>query len=88
MAEQSATEPEEALKEQGEATREQQRRIANGQENTKGTKAPLRGETLAQAAKRYPKPGPGGAGGMSTGHREIQRGANDESEHRKRRGDG
>jgi hypothetical protein len=81
MAEQSATEPEEALKEQGEATREQQRRIANG-------KAPLRGETLAQAAKRYPKPGPGGAGGMSTGHREIQRGANDESEHRKRRGDG
>ena len=42
---------------------------------------------INHAAMRYPKPGPGSANEMSTGHREIQRGAHDESEHRKRRAD-
>jgi hypothetical protein len=87
MVQQSTTEPRKALKTQGHATHEQQQRIINKQENTKGTDAPLPGETLAHAAKRYPKPGPGSAGEMAHGHREIQRGANDESEHRKRRTD-
>jgi hypothetical protein len=85
MVQQSTTEPRKAPKTQGKATHEQQQRIINKQENTKGTDAPLTGETHAHAAKRYPKPGPGGAGEMSNGHRDIQRGANDESEHRKRR---
>jgi hypothetical protein len=48
---------------------------------------PVPGETLKHAAMRYPKPGPGSENQMSTGHREIQRGANDEREHHKRRDD-
>jgi hypothetical protein len=85
MAQQSTTEPREAPKRQGKHTREQQQRIITKQENTKGTDAPLPGETLKRSAKRYPKPGPGSENQISTGHRAIQRGANDESEHRKRR---
>ncbi len=87
MAQQSTTQPREAEKRQGKLTREQQQRIINKQENTKGTDAPLPGETLKDAAKRHPKPGPGNENQMSSGHREIQRGANDESEHHKRRTD-
>ena len=71
----------------GKQTHEQNQRIINKQENTKGTDAPLPGETLKHAAKRYPKPGPGDAYNMSEGHRSIQRGANQESEHMKRRSD-
>lgn len=71
----------------GKATHDQQRKIINKQENTKGSDAPLPGETLKHANMRYPKPGPGSENQMSSGHREIQRGANDESEHRKRRTD-
>lgn len=87
MAQQSTTEPREAPKTQGKLTREQNRRIVNKQENTKGTDAPLPGETLKHAAKRYPKPGPGSENQISSGHRSIQRGANDEGEHHKRRTD-
>lgn len=72
---------------QGARTHEQQQRIINKQENTKGTDAPLPGETLKHAAMRYPKPGPGDANAIQHGHREIQRGAHDESGHRKRRSD-
>ena len=82
MAQQSTTQPRETLKVQGKATREQQKRIINRDENTRGTDAPLPGETLKHAAKRYPKPGPGSAYEISDGNRAIQRGANDESEHR------
>ena len=85
---QSDTEPRKAPKVQGHKTHEQQQRIINKQENTKGTDAPLTDETLKHAAMRYPGPGPGDENQMSDGHREIQRGANDESEHRKRRTDG
>lgn len=87
MAQQSTSQPREAPKVQGSKTHEQQQRIINRQENNKGTDAPLPGETLKHAAMRYPKPGPGSENQMSEGHREIQRGANDESEHRKRRTD-
>jgi hypothetical protein len=87
MAQQSTTEPREAPKVQGTKTHEQQQRIINKDENTKGTDATLPGETLKHAAARYPKPGPGSANEISEGHREIQRGASDESEHRKRRKD-
>ena len=87
MAQQSNTEPRAAPKVQGKRTQAQQQRIINKQENTKGTDAPLPGETLKHAAMHYPKPGPGSENQMSTGSREIQRGANDESDHRKRRAD-
>ena len=87
MAQQSTTEPRESLKVQGKATREQQKRLINREENSKGTNAPPPGETLKHAAKRYPKPGPGGTYEISEGNRAIQRGANDESQHRKRRTD-
>lgn len=85
MAQQSTTEPRPAPKTTGRATHEQQQRIINKQENTKGTDAPLPGETLEHAAKRYPKPGPGDENNLRSGNRAIQRGANDESDHRKRR---
>lgn len=85
MAQQSDTEPRPARKTQGRATHELQQRIINKQENTKGTEAPLPGETLEHANLRYPKPGPGGENEMQTGNRAIQRGATDESAHRKRR---
>jgi len=68
---------------QGKLTHEQQRRVSTTKENTKGTDAPSPGETLAHAAKRYPKPGPGDAYNISTGDRSIQRGATDRGDHRK-----
>ena len=79
---QSTTEPRSAPKSQGKRTREQQRRVATGEENTKGFDGPMPGETLAHAAKRYPKPGPGDANAISTGgDRSIQRGAKDRQDH-------
>lgn len=87
MAQQSTTEPRPARKVQGKATHDQQQRIINRQENTKGTDAPLPGETLKHAALRYPKPGPGDAYNISTGDRSIQHGANQQSEHSKHRTD-
>ena len=85
---QSDTEPRKAPKVQGHKTHEQQQRIINKQENSKGTDAPLTDETLKDEAMRYPGPGPGDENQMSQGHRGIQRGANDESEHRKGGTDG
>ena len=87
MAQQSTTEPRPAPKVQGRATHDLQQRIINKQENTKGTDAPLPGETLKHAAMRYPKPGPGDANNINHGDRSIQHGANQDSEHRKRRTD-
>ncbi|HTN62278.1 MAG TPA: hypothetical protein VL147_12115 [Devosia sp.] len=85
MAQQSTTEPREAPKQQGKLTREQQKRVINKQEQTRGTVAPLPGETLAHAAKRYPKPGPGNAYTISRGDRSIQRGTHDRGDHYKSR---
>jgi len=48
--------------------------VATGQENTKGTEAPLPAATLAHAVK-HPKPGPGDSYNVSTGSRSIERGA-------------
>ena len=62
---QSDTEPRKAPKVQGHKTHEQQQRIINKQENTKGTDAPLTDETLKHAAMRYPGPGPGDENQMS-----------------------
>jgi hypothetical protein len=88
MAQQSNTEPRGTEKRtQGPRTHEQQQRILHGDENTKGTDAPLPGETLKHANKRYPKPGPGSAYENSTGDRSIQRGANDRGDHHKNRAD-
>jgi hypothetical protein len=87
MAQQSTTEPRPARKVQGNATHDQQQRIINKQENTKGTDAPLPGETLKHAAMRYPKPGPGDAYNISHGDRSIQHGSGQDSEHRKHRTD-
>lgn len=77
MAQQSTTEPREAPKTPGKHTHDQQQRIINKDENTKASAAPLPGEALEHAAKRYPKPGPGDAYKISSGDRSIQRGAND-----------
>ena len=85
MAQQSTTRPREALKVQGKHTHEQQQRIINKDENTKGADVPVPGETLKHAAMRYPKPGPGSANEMSTGDRSIQHGANQQTEHHKNR---
>jgi hypothetical protein len=87
MAQQSDTEPREAPKRQGKLTQEQQQRIINKQENTKGADVPSAGETLREANQRYPKPGPGGEYQIYNGDREMQRAANDERDHHKRRAD-
>jgi hypothetical protein len=68
---------------QGKLTHEQQRRVIIGEENTKGTDAPMPGETLSHAAKRYPKSGPGDAYNISSGDRSIRHGAHDRGGHRK-----
>src|SRR5690606_432354 len=83
MAQQSTTRPREAEKVQGKHTHEQPRRVQPGAENPKGTDAELPGGTLKEAAKRYPKPGPGDAYTISSGDRSIQRGANDRGPHDK-----
>lgn len=83
MAQQSTTRTHEASKVQGKLTREQQKRVINKRENTKGTEAPLRGETLKHAHKRFPQPGPGSEYQISDGDRSIQRGANDRGDHDK-----
>jgi hypothetical protein len=71
----------------GKLTHEQNQRIINRQENTKGTDAPLPGETLKHAAMRYPKPGPGDEYDIHEGDRSIKHGANHETEHHKNRAD-
>jgi hypothetical protein len=85
MAQQSTTNPRPARKTQGKLTRDQNKRIVNRQENTKGSDVELPGETLKHANLRYPKPGPGSAYEISTGDRSIQRGAHDETDHHKTR---
>ena len=83
MAQQSTTEPRKAPKVQGRRTKEQQRSIINKEERTDGADVPSPNETIKDAQKRYPAPGPS-AYDMSDGDRSIRRGANQESEHHKR----
>ena len=85
MAQQSSTEPRKAPKTQGPKTRGQQHRIVTRDERTDGLDVPLPGETLKHANLRYPKPGPGDAYNIYSGDRSIKRGANQESEHSKKR---
>ncbi len=84
MAQQSTTEPREAKKVQGKLTREQQRRVQTGAENTKGSDAETPGETLQEAAKHNPEPDPAIANEIWSGDRSIQRGANDRGPHDKK----
>jgi hypothetical protein len=69
----------------GKHTREQQKRIINKQENTKGSDVPSPNETLAEARRRAGSPP--AAYDMRTGDRSIRRGANDEEQHHKNRAD-
>lgn len=68
----------------GSKTHEQQQRIINKQENTKGVDTPVN-ESLKEARRKHP--GPPTAYDMRTGDRSIRRGANQESEHHKGRSD-
>lgn len=87
MTQQSTTQPRPAPKRQGKITREQNQRIAKGQENTKGAEVPVPGETLKHADMRYPKPGPGNAYDISSGDRSPERGTHDRGDHDKTRAD-
>lgn len=68
----------------GSRTHEQQQRVINKREKTKGVETPVT-ETIKQARRR--NPGPPSAYDMETGDRSIRRGANQESEHHKNRVD-
>lgn len=68
----------------GNKTHEQQQRIINKQEKTKGVDTPV-DETIAEARRR--NPGPPAAFDNSDGDRSIKRGSNQESEHHKERAD-
>jgi hypothetical protein len=67
----------------GKLTYEQQQRIINKQEKTKGADIEPVNETIEEARARHPHPEK--AYDNSTGDRAIEHGANQESEHRKRR---
>jgi hypothetical protein len=68
----------------GTKTHEQQQRIINRQENTKGVETPVN-ETIQEARRR--NPGPPTAYDNRTGDRSIKHGTNQESGHHKERAD-
>jgi hypothetical protein len=70
---------------QGRATREQQKAQINGQVETKGIDVDPHERPISEARADMEQP----AGEFETSHgdRSIKRGANQESEHRKRRDD-
>lgn len=70
---------------QGRATREQQKAQINGEVETKGIDVDPQQPSLAET--RADTEQPAGEYEISHGDRSIQRGANQESEHRKRRDD-
>lgn len=85
MAQQSTTERRGSEKTfQGNRTRQQQKAIINGQEKTRGIDVDPHEKSLAEARKDIEQPA--GEFEISHGDRSIQRGANQESEHRKHRG--
>ena len=83
MAQQSTTQPRGTEKTTGARTREQQKAIIEGREKTKGIDVDPHEKSLAEA--RADAEQPAGEFEISHGDRSIQRGANQESEHRKRR---
>jgi hypothetical protein len=70
---------------QGRQTREQQKAEINGQVDTKGVETNPEQRPLGEA--RADTEQPAGEFEISHGDRSIQRGANQESEHHKRRDD-
>ena len=83
MVQQSNTEPRGTLKTTGARTREQQKNIIEGREKTKGADVDGHEKSLSEARKDIEQPA--GEYDLSTGDRSIKRGANQESEHMKRR---
>ena len=83
MAQQSTTQPRGTEKTTGARTCEQQQAIIEGREKTKGIDVDPHEKSLAEA--RADAEQPAGEFEISHGDRSIQRGANQESEHRKRR---
>jgi hypothetical protein len=67
----------------GHATHDQRQRIINKQENTKGADMEPVNETIEEAQASHPRTET--MYDNSTGDRAIEHGANQESEHRKRR---
>lgn len=68
---------------QGKQTREQQKAIAEGREKTRGAEVDPHQKSLSQAREDMEQPA--GEYEISHGDRSIQRGANQEGEHHKRR---
>ena len=86
MAQQSTTEPRETKKTtQGARTREQQKAVINGEENTKGIDVDPGEQSIAEAREHVERPEQ--INDLSTGDRSIPRGANQEGDHHKRRAD-
>ena len=83
MAQQSNTEPRGTEKTTGARTREQQKAVIEGREKTKGADVDPHQKSLAEA--RQDAEQPAGEFEISHGDRSIKRGANQESEHHKRR---
>jgi len=84
MAQQSTSAPNEHTKgTQGKLTREHQKAVINGAENTKGVDVDPHQKSIAEARQDAERPA--GEYEISTGDRSIQRGANQESEHAKHR---
>lgn len=68
---------------QGKQTREQQKAIAEGREKTRGAEVDPHQKSLSEAREDMEQPA--GEYEISHGDRSIQRGANQEGEHHKRR---
>lgn len=85
MVQQSTTRPRGTEKTTGARTREQQKAIIEGREKTKG--APVDPHEKSMAEARSEQEQPAGEYEISHGDRSIRRGANQESEHMKRRSD-
>lgn len=83
MVQQSNTHPRGTEKTTGARTREQQKAIIEGREKTKGADVDPHEKSMAEARKDIEQPA--GEYDLSTGDRSIKRGANQESEHMKRR---
>ena len=83
MVHQSNTEPRGTEKTTGPRTREHQKAVIEGRENTKGADVDPHTKSLAEA--RLDSEQPAGEFEISHGDRSIKRGANQEGEHHKRR---
>ena len=85
MVQQSTTRPRGTEKTVGPRTREQQKAIIEGREKTRGIDVDPHEKSLEEARADIEQPA--GEFEISHGDRSIRRGANQESEHHKRRDD-